>query len=68
MTRGLGGNSPANVQFYLKGVEYPTDKQSLIDCARRNDAPAEVMDTIRQLDRDQFGGPQDVMKAYGEIE
>jgi hypothetical protein len=68
MTRGLGGNSPANVQFYLKGVEYPTSKQALMDCARRNDAPDEVMDTIQRLDRDEYGGPQDVMKAYGEVE
>ena len=68
MTRGLGGNSPANVQFYLKGVEYPTDKQTLIEQARRNDAPPEVMQTIQRLDRDEYGGPQDVMKAYGEIE
>ncbi|NUS38589.1 MAG: DUF2795 domain-containing protein [Lysobacter sp.] len=68
MTRGLGGNSPANVQHYLKGIEYPTHKQALIDCARRNDAPSEVMDTIKRLDRDEFGGPQDVMKAYGDIE
>ena len=68
MTRGLGGNSPANVQFYLKGVEYPTDKQALVEQARRNDAPPEVMDTIQRLDRDQYGGPQDVMKAYGDVE
>ena len=68
MTRGLGGNSPANVQFYLKGVEYPTDKQTLVEQARRNDAPPEVMDTIQRLDRDQYGGPQDVMKAYGDVE
>lgn len=68
MTRGLGGNSPANVQFYLKGVEYPTDKQTLIEQARRNDAPPEVMQTIQRLDRDEYGGPQDVMKAYGDVE
>ena len=68
MTRGLGGNSPANVQFYLKGVEYPTDKQTLIEQARRNDAPDEVMQTIQRFDRDEYGGPQDVMKAYGEVE
>ena len=68
MTRGLGGNSPANIQNYLKGVEYPADKDTLISQARSNDAPAEVMDTIQCLPRDNFGGPQDVMKAYGQIE
>jgi hypothetical protein len=68
MTRGLGGNSPANVQKYLSGVNYPADKQDLIEAARSNSAPDEVMQTIRQLPDEQYGGPQDVMKGYGEIE
>jgi hypothetical protein len=68
MTRGLGGNSPANVQKYLSGVEYPAAKQDLIEAARSNDAPDEVMQTIRQLPDEEYGGPQDVMKNYGEIE
>jgi len=68
MTRGLGGNSPANVQKYLSGVGYPADKQDLIEAARRNDAPDEVMQTIRKLPEEHYGGPQDVMKGYGEIE
>ena len=68
MTRGLGGNSPANVQKYLSGVSYPAEKQDLIECARKNDAPDEVMQTIRKLPEDHYGGPQDVMKGYGEIE
>jgi len=68
MTRGLGGNSPANVQKYLAGVSYPAEKQDLIETARKNDAPDEVMQTIRKLPEDHYGGPQDVMKGYGEIE
>ena len=68
MSRGPGGNSPANVQLSLKGAEYPTNKQALMECARRNEAPDDVMDTIRRLDRDEYGGPQDVMQAYGGIE
>ncbi|MBP1473647.1 DUF2795 domain-containing protein [Frateuria sp. MAH-13] len=68
MTRGLGGNSPANVQKYLSGVNYPAKKQDLVEAARRNDAPDEVMQTIGKLPEDHYGGPQDVMKGYGEIE
>ncbi|UGB38715.1 DUF2795 domain-containing protein [Frateuria soli] len=68
MTRGIGGNSPANVQKYLSGVDYPAEKQDLIEAARRNDAPDEVMQTIRKLPEDNYGGPQDVMKGYGDID
>lgn len=66
MTRGVGGESPANVQKYLHGVDYPTDKQGLLRKAKENDAPEEVVEAIEGLPGDEFGGPQDVMKAYGQ--
>ena len=68
MTRGVGGHSPANVQKYLSDVSYPASKEVLLAQARRNSAPQEILDTIERLPEDQFGGPQEVMKGYGEIE
>jgi hypothetical protein len=68
MTRGVGGQSPANLQKYLGGVGYPASKDDLLEQARRNEAPKEILETIQRLPEDQFGGPQDVMKGYGEIE
>jgi len=56
------------VQKYLSGVAYPAGKEDLIEAARRNDAPDEVMQAIRKLPGDHYGGPQEVMKGYGEIE
>jgi hypothetical protein len=68
MSRGVGGRSPANVQKFLKGQDYPADKKDLIETARRNKAPQEVMKLIENLPGDEFGGPQDVMKGYSEEE
>lgn len=68
MTRGVGGNSPANVQKYLRDVGYPATKDDLLAQARRNDAPKEIIDTLACIPENEFGGPQDVMKGYGEIE
>ncbi len=68
MTRGVGGHSPANVQKYLSGVHYPAHKQDLIEQAERNQAPREILETIKGFSGDEFGGPQDVMKAYGETQ
>lgn len=68
MARGVGGHSPANVQKYLKGQEYPADKKALLKTARGNHAPAEVINEIEGLPDSQFHGPQDVMKGYGEEE
>lgn len=67
MTRGVGGQSPSSVQKYLKDVEYPTSKEELIMQARRNGAPEDVISDIQTLKDEEFGGPQDVMKAYGRI-
>ncbi|MGY3231156.1 hypothetical protein ACVWWJ_002640 [Luteibacter sp. HA06] len=68
MTRGVGGKSPANVQTYLEGVSYPADKAVLISRAKENGAPSEVMQIIEHLADRQYGGPQEVMKSYGDIE
>jgi hypothetical protein len=66
MARGVGGESPSNVQAYLKGVSYPASKDDLVQAARTNGAPKEVMKIIQGFAEDEFGGPQEVMKAYGE--
>jgi len=68
MTRGVGGHSPANIQQFLGGVQYPANKEALIEQARQNQAPREVLETIEHLRREEYGGPQDVMKAYGELQ
>jgi hypothetical protein len=68
MARGVGGHSPANVQKYLKGQEYPARKDDLLKTARANRATEEIIETIERLPDEEFGGPQDVMKAYGEEE
>jgi uncharacterized protein DUF2795 len=66
MARGVGGHSPANVQKFLKGQSYPAGKKDLLKTARENKAPEEVIEMIQNLPQDDFDGPQDVMKAYGE--
>jgi Protein of unknown function (DUF2795) len=66
MARGVGGHSPANLQKFLKGQDYPARKQDLLKTAHSNRAPHEVIQTIEGLPDDEFGGPQDVMKGYGE--
>jgi hypothetical protein len=64
MTRGVGGQSPSNIQSYLAGVSYPATKQDLVKAGRNNGAPRDVLQVLDGLDDEQYGGPQDVMKAY----
>lgn len=68
MTRGLGGKAPANLQSYLKGAHYPSGKEDLIEVARTNSAPEEIIALLQQMTEEEFGGPQDVMKAYGQLD
>jgi hypothetical protein len=49
-------------------VSYPADKATLVERARSNGAPREVLEVIEQLDDQEYGGPQEVMKSYGKIE
>lgn len=60
--------SPADIQKYLKGAEYPVSKDELVDIAQENNAPEEVISQIQDLPAEEFGGPQDVMKALGQME
>lgn len=71
MPRGINENnnnvSPAEVQKYLGGMSYPATKDDLMDTAEESGAPSEVMELIEKMPDQDYGGPQDVMKAYGEL-
>jgi hypothetical protein len=68
MTRGIGGQSPANLQKFLKGADYPMSKDDLMDLANENGAPDEIMDILDQMPDVDFEGVTDVQECYGEIE
>jgi len=68
MTRGVGGESPANVATFLKGIAYPAGKQQLLDHAKQNGAEQAVLDKLEQLPDRQYENMADVMKGYGQSE
>jgi hypothetical protein len=66
MTRGLGGHSPANVTYHLKGIDFPASKQNLLQQAEDNGADSDVLEVIETMPDADYGSMADVMKAYGE--
>jgi hypothetical protein len=56
--------SAAELQMYLKGINYPADKQRLIQTARSNGATQQVMDFINRMPSQQYSSPIDVEKAF----
>ncbi len=59
--------TPVSVQTYLKGTDYPAGKEELLRKAHDNGAPEEVIEILEQLPQQEFRGPDDVMKAYGQL-
>ncbi|MEN6617712.1 MAG: DUF2795 domain-containing protein [Syntrophorhabdus sp.] len=69
--RGGRGNpdiaSPAAVENYLKGIDFPANKKKLMQQARDNDAPDDVIRTIERLPDQQFHSPIDISKAMKDM-
>jgi hypothetical protein len=49
MTRGVGGESPANVATFLKDIDYPVGKQQLLDHAKQIGAEDAVVDGLEKM-------------------
>ena len=65
MARGVGGGSPANVAQYLSGIDFPCQKDDLIEHAEQNGAEDEVLEMLRNLPEGEYHTMADVMKGYG---
>ncbi|MFE7957344.1 DUF2795 domain-containing protein [Streptomyces sp. NPDC014776] len=55
--------SPIDLQKALSGMDYPTDKQHLVDVARKNKADEKIVSRLDGLKEDHFDGPNEVQKA-----
>jgi hypothetical protein len=48
------------VQKYLAGVDYPADRDALVQHARDNDAPDEIVEALQDIDDRSYDGPSGV--------
>ena len=55
--------NPIEVQKHLKGMSYPASKDDLVSTAERNGADEGLLGQLRDIDRNDFSGPDDVMEA-----
>ena len=51
------------VQKALKGIDYPATSDELASHAAGNGADRELVDALRNMNKDSFDGPNAVMKA-----
>ena len=60
--------SPATVERYLGGMDYPASKQDLIEHARQQQAPQDVVSVLERVDDAEYNSPVDLSKAIGKVE
>jgi hypothetical protein len=59
--------SAAEVQKFLKGMDYPAGKKEIVSQAKKNKAPKAVLGVLNKIDDQQFNSTTDVSKAIGKI-
>ena len=60
--------SPIQVQKYLSGMDYPADKDEIIDHAKDQGADNDVVQILQQLPERDYKTAADVCKTIGQIE
>lgn len=59
--------SAAMLQVYLKGIDYPANKEDIIETARNNNCPDNVMSFFNRLPEKEYFYPTDVEKEFGKM-
>ncbi|HML06145.1 MAG TPA: DUF2795 domain-containing protein [Methanobacterium sp.] len=60
------GGITTDIERSLKGINFPANKQDLVQQAKKNKASQNVLKAIKNLPEDRFKSPTDVAKAWGE--
>ncbi|MCA2206988.1 MULTISPECIES: DUF2795 domain-containing protein [Nocardia] len=55
--------NPIQVQKYLSGIDYPCDRDGIVNTARSNGADSDILDALQDLPDRTFDGPNAVSQA-----
>ena len=58
--------SPIELQKHLKGVEYPAGKDALVEHAKGQGAPDDVLEGLQQIEDREYDGPNAVSSAFSD--
>jgi hypothetical protein len=59
--------SPIDLQSYLKGVDYPAKRRDLIDHARKNNAPENVIAALELFSDRTYRSTTEVSEEFGKL-
>ena len=58
-----GNLDVSTLQHYLKGTNFPVQKEEVASTAEGNGAPQDMVTQIRNANTERFDSPEDVMQA-----
>jgi hypothetical protein len=58
-----GNLDVSTLQHYLKGTNFPAEKEKAASNAESNGAPQDLVSQIRNADTERFNSPEEVMQA-----
>lgn len=58
--------SPIELQKALSGIDYPADRDDLVQRAKDNRAPDEVVNFLEQIPNRQYDGPSGVSQEISD--
>ncbi|HAR63323.1 MAG: DUF2795 domain-containing protein [Candidatus Margulisiibacteriota bacterium] len=60
--------SPAAIEKYLKGIDFPASRDSMVQFAQNHGATSDILDILRRIPDKTYTSPIDVAKGIGEVE
>ncbi|AFM25075.1 DUF2795 domain-containing protein [Desulfomonile tiedjei] len=60
--------NPIQIQKYLKGMNYPAQKKDLVQHAKGQNAPEDIMAVLKNLPDSEYKRPTDVAKGVSQIQ
>lgn len=67
MTDQTQAVNPIQVEKYLKGADYPANKQNLLECAENNSAPQDITECLSCLPEKEYNSPAEVNQEISNI-
>lgn len=64
----IGSIGAAEILRYLKDMDYPADKEELLECARQEDAPQDVLGCIEQFPDQTYNSPVHVAQMLDRVQ
>lgn len=63
-----GKRSPIKIARYLGGIDFPANRQNLVDHARANKADEQVLDILKRMPDKEYRNMADVTKSMGRLD